>query len=194
MIIFKNNSGFSLIETMVTILVFVAVMGVLTGFIVFSYQSYGYAFQQVRAIREAQKGVETMIEEIREARSGEDGAYFIEGTENYEFIFYSDIDKDLETERVRYYIDDNKLIKEVINSQGFPPQYSSQPSSVVLSDCVRNSYPIFRYFDEFGEELAAPARKKDTKMMQIYLEINVNPNRVPSAFVLETGVNLRNSQ
>jgi len=98
------KNGFTLIEALVTIAVFTLAMGALFGFIVLSYQTQTYTWQQSQAIDEARRGIEVMVKEIREARIGDDGAYIIEKAEDYEFVFYSDIDKDEEVERVRYFI------------------------------------------------------------------------------------------
>ena len=188
----KKDAGFTIIETLVTIVIFSIAMGIIVGFIVYSYRVHYYAWEQSQAVGEAQKAVETMIKEIREAKPGEDGSYIIEKAENFDVIFYSDIDQDLETERVRYYVQGADLIKEITNPEGFPPQYSLESTEVYLSRCVQNVPPIFRYYDENGEELAAPARKKDTKMIKLYLEVNVNPSRLPSSFVLENFIRFRN--
>ncbi len=96
--------GFTLIETIVTIFIFALVMGAVTSFIVMAYRTYGYTWEQSIAIDEARRGIETMVKEIREARSGDDGSFPIEKAGDKEFIFYSDIDKDGETERVRYFL------------------------------------------------------------------------------------------
>ena len=96
--------GFTLIETLVTIAVFALIMGAVSGLIIMVYRTHGYTFQQSVAIGEARKGIETMVKEIREARSGEDDSYPIVIAADKEFIFYSDIDKDGEVERVRYFL------------------------------------------------------------------------------------------
>lgn len=98
------KKGLTLIETLVTVAIFALAMGAVSGLILMGYRVHSYTFQQATAIGEARKGVETMVKEIREARIGDNGAYIIEKAEDYEFIFYSDIDKDKETERVRYFI------------------------------------------------------------------------------------------
>ena len=99
-----NRKGFTLIETLVAIAVFALAMGAVSGLIVSLYRTQSFALQQSQAVNEARKGIEQMIKEIREANKGDDGAYIIEKAENYEFIFYSDIDKDEEVERVRYFL------------------------------------------------------------------------------------------
>jgi len=96
--------GFTLIETLVTIFIFALLMGAISALVVKAYRTYAFSIQKAQAIYEARKGVEVMIKEIREAKVGDDGAYIIEKAEDYEFIFYSDIDQDAEVERVRYFI------------------------------------------------------------------------------------------
>lgn len=188
------RQGFTLIETIITIVVFALSMGAISGFIWMGYRTQSYTWQQSTAIAEARKGVETMVKEIREARIGDDGAYVIEKAEDFEFIFYSDIDKDAATERVRYFIQGTDFKKGVINPTGWPIQYPPASEEVVtLSQYVRNQPPIFHYYDGQGGEIAPlPARLKDTKLMKVYLVININPNRPPQDFTLESAVQIRN--
>ena len=312
--------SFTLIETLVVITVFAVVTGALFGFIFWAYETQGFAWQQAIAIDEARKGIETMVKEIREAKEGKDGFYPIELASDKEFIFYSDIDKDGQTERVRYFLgsagsgsqtkkcatysdggscmvafsdflsgelqsaevkvsvdgdfgwsreyaeiyadgeyldrvckngcsdcpgvwqgtktfgvtnqarDDSvqfladatsrvndscphsmkakfelswtenlpggsgEFKKGVIEPVGDPPSYPSDQEEVtVLSQYVRNVPPIFRYFDANGAELTeTPARLKDTKLMEVYLVVNVNPEKAPQDFELRSAVQLRN--
>jgi len=142
------KQGFTLIETIITIVIFALMMGVVSGFIVMAYRTQSYTWQQSIAISEARKGVETMVKEIREARPGDDGSYIIEKAEDFQFIFYSDIDKDLAVERVRYFIEGTDFKKGVIDPQGFPVCYPPEKEEIfILSKYVRNQPPIFRYFD-----------------------------------------------
>jgi len=187
------NKGFNLIESLITIGIFILGLGAVTGSIFGLYQTYYYSFQQMQAIEEARNGVEIMIKQTREAKQGDDGAYVIEKADDYEFIFYSDIDKDNETERVRYFIDGSDFKKGVIEPLGAPPKYIVDSEKIsILSKYVRNLPPIFHYFDGAGNELPAPARLKDTKTMRINLVVNVDPNRLPGNFTLESDVQLRN--
>ncbi|MFH1462364.1 MAG: hypothetical protein ABIG08_01525 [bacterium] len=312
--------SFTLIETLIAIAVFVIVLGAVSGFIIMAYRTHSFTWQQSIAIDEARKGVDTMVKEIRGARAGEDGSFPIEKAEDKEFIFYSDIDKDGEIERVRYflgtansgsqtqecqtssrggscsvvfsnflqgtltlaevkvsvngdfglsqeyaeiYADSNYLDricrtgcsdcpgtwqgtqtfdvanyssdnnvsfladatsqvdplcpyaikaqfelswseelsgqahefkKGVINPVGDPLAYPSDQEEIsVLSSYVRNTPPIFKYFDENSSEITSlPARLVDTKLMEVYLVVNVNPSRSPQDFGLRSAVQLRN--
>jgi len=194
-----KRTGFTLIETIVAIAIFTVAMFVVSAFILMMYRTQGYAFNQSQAISEARKGVETMVKEIREAQIAENGAYTIEATNDYEFTFYGDIDKDSTIERVRYFVDGTDFKKGVIKPTSvsqlsdLPIQYLSQNEQIsVLSHYVRGVPPIFRYYDDSGNELPAPARRKDTTMMKLRLAINVDPTRPPDDFVLESEVQIRN--
>ncbi|MDI6603218.1 MAG: type II secretion system protein, partial [Patescibacteria group bacterium] len=105
--------GFTLIETLVTIFVFTLAMGAVAGFIVMGYRTQNYTWQQSIAIQETRRGIETMVREIREGQNAESGAFIIESAKDYEFIFYSDIDKDLDIERVRYFLGGKPSFTEV---------------------------------------------------------------------------------
>jgi len=185
--------AFTLIETLVAIAIFALIVGVIAAFILAGYKIHGYTFQQSIAIDEARRGVEAMVKEIRESQPGEDGSYIIEKAEDYQFVFYSDIDKDEIVEKVRYFIDGADFKKGVTDPGDFPVQYLPEDEKItILSQYVRNQPPIFHYFDGDGAELPSPARLKDTKLMKLRLIINVNPDRPPQDFELESDVQLRN--
>lgn len=185
--------GLTLIEVIVTVAIFALLMGVVVGLIMMAYQAQGYTWQQSLAVDEARKGVETMVKEIREARGGDNGSYIIEKAEDYQFIFYSNIDEDPATERVRYFVEGTDFKKGVIDPTGWPIVYDPNNEAVaILSQHVRNQPPIFRYFDGQSQELPPPARLKDTKLMRVYLVVNVDVNRPPQDFTLESDVQIRN--
>lgn len=317
-----KKKGFTLIETLVTIAIFTLVLGAIFGSAIMIYRTAGFTWEQSVAIDEARRGIETMVKEIRAARMADDGSYPIEKAEDKEFIFYSDIDGDDKTERVRYFLgtvsagsqtqecqtsirggncnvsfsnflngqlisaqvkvsadgdfgksneyleifadgvkladicdsacsdcagtwqgttifdiknqaDDNSLlflanatdqvdplcpysmkaqfelswtenlpqfshqfkkgVTEPVVEDGkisYPPE---QEKVSILTSYVRNEPPIFEYFDKDGNKiLDYPARLIDTKLMKVYLIVNVDPNRPPQDFQLESYVQLRN--
>jgi len=328
------KKAFTLIETIVTISIFSILMGVVSALILTLYRVHSFEWQQSLAVEEARRGVEIMMKEIREAREGENGAYPIEYAGDTAFIFYSDIDNDGKTERVRYSLGDiinerftrecqsnqkagscsvnatgflrengriiystlkvtamgdldsgdeyltvyvngmplegricdvgcsqcsrnfeglkvfditefartgslnitvtsscpystreagcvdarcgssssrfsfrvnmeisiiqeiqtTELKKGVIKAVGDPPIYPLDQERIsVITSFVRNAPPIFEYFDKNGNKiLSYPTRLKDTKVMKLFLVVNVNPHRPPEEFQLESFVQLRN--
>jgi len=322
-----NEKSFTLIETLVAIAIFSVALGAVFGSILMLYRSHGYTWEQSQAIEEARRGIEMMVKEIREARSGEDGFYPIVLAGDKEFIFFSDIDNDGKTERVRYFLgatnsgieikecqtstqggscsvsfsnflkgilesaqvkvsvdgdfgqsqeyvevfaDSQKLadlcktscsdclgtwqgtqtfdvanfasddsilfladassnvgpscssplsytmkarfeffftedisafahefkkgIIDPVTGPGGKIEYpSDQEKITILSSYVRNTPPIFEYYDKDGNKIEPlPARLVDTKMMKVFLVVNVNPNKPPQDFELESYVQLRN--
>lgn len=321
----NKQKGFTIVETIVAILVFTLAMGAVFAFVMALYQVYGYTWEQSSAIDEVRRGVEIMVKEIREARTGDNGSFIIEKADDKEFVFYSDIDNDGKTERVRYFLgninsgnqtqecvsfvsggtcsvtfsdflqgalvsaqvkvsiegdlgasneyaeifadgtkltnlcqagcsdcagawqgtqtfdvtdqaqddsiqfladatgqvgancdwenpnhsikvkfelswsdeiagSENELKKGVIEPTGSPVQYLLEQETVtLLSSHVRNVPPIFEYFDSQGNKITEyPARLVDTKLMEVYLVVNIDPNRPPQDFELESSVQLRN--
>lgn len=180
--------------------IFVLAMALLISFVIYVYRAYGYNFEQVAAINEAKRGIETMVKEIREARYGEDGSYPIEEAGNLQFVFYSDIDKDSSIERVRYFLSNTSFNKGVVEPGGDPPQYVLSGETVrTVSAYVRNgTVPVFVYYngdwpvDTVNNPLPTLTRLTDTKLMHVYLKVNVDPNRPPDNFELESDVQIRN--
>jgi type II secretory pathway pseudopilin PulG len=84
--------------------------------------------------------------------------------------------------------------KGVIEPTGSPPIYPPDQEKIwTLTSYVRNPAPIFEYFDSQGNKITEyPARLMDTKLMKVYLVVNVDPNRPPQDFELESSVQLRN--
>jgi len=194
------DKGFSLIETLVFVLVFSLASGAIVSFVYYVYRGLEYDFQQSQAIRNARQGVETMVREIREAQAGDDGSYILEKADDQEFIFYSDIDKDTQVERVRYFLEGSIFKKGIVEPIGAPPVYNPETETVsILSSYVRNGdLSVFTYYngdwpgDEINNPLPTPTRLKETKLIHVYLKINIDPSRSPVDFELESDTQIRN--
>jgi hypothetical protein len=89
---------------------------------------------------------------------------------------------------------EDELKKGVIEPTGSPVSYpSDQEKITILTSYIRNTPPIFEYFDQNGNEIESlPARLADTKLMKILLVVNVDPDRPPQNFELESWVQVRN--
>jgi hypothetical protein len=198
--IYKRQKGISFIEMIITISIFTMAMIAVSTFIISIYRVYNYNIEQVSAINEARRGIETMIKEIREAKTADDGSYPLVKAGDSEFIFYSDVDRNGLIERVRYFLDGTDFKKGIVDPSGDPPQYILTNETIsVLSRYVRNaSTPVFTYYngdwpvDTVNNPLPTLTRLMETKLMHVYLKINVDPNRPPIDFELESDTQIRN--
>lgn len=88
----------------------------------------------------------------------------------------------------------HELKKGVIHATDSPAQYLANQEVVsTISAYVRNAPPIFEYFDSNGQKIIQdPAKLVDTKLMKIFLVVNIDINRPPDEFQLESYVQLRN--
>jgi prepilin-type N-terminal cleavage/methylation domain-containing protein len=87
-----------------------------------------------------------------------------------------------------------ELRKGVIEPVGDPVTYPlDQEQSVVITSYVRNAPPIFSYYDSSGNQITTdPSILGETKMMRLFMVVNINPARAPEDYDLEQYIQLRN--
>lgn len=196
-----GQAGLSLMEIMVAIGVFLLIAVMIWLFVKQSYSVQSFAFGQVTAIAEAQRGVETMVKEVREALPGDTGAYPLVGADDFEFVLFADYDRDIAVEKVRYYLSGSNFIKAVTEASGNPLQYlPANEQTTIISQYVRNtaSEPVFIYYDgsysgkESDVPLTTPADVNSIKLVHINLKINVITDQAPTDYFLASDVQIRN--
>ena len=190
-----SNAGFTLVETLaviaITALIFVAVSWAITSF----YRANSYIIQQSLSINSARKGVEKMVREIREAAYSDTGAYPIVSASSTEFVFYSDINRNNNVEKVRYSLKGSNFERGVIEASGDPPVYNpADETAKVLSAYVRNSesQPVFTYFDSSGNQIADLSNVSGITLVKVRLVVNVAESRTPDEFTLRSTAQIRN--
>jgi prepilin-type N-terminal cleavage/methylation domain-containing protein len=193
-----QEKGITLLEILVAITIFSIASLAVFLFINQGLKAQNFSFEQSLAISEARRGVDIMVKELREAQSADSGAYAIEKADANELIFFSDIDKDDQTERIHFWLSGTDFKKGVIQPTATPATYPALNESVeTLSRYVRNtSTPVFTYynFNIQSQPLATPVDPKNVRYAGIYLRINVNPLIAPQDFDLTSNVHLRNLQ
>jgi len=198
--IHKKNA-FTLLEVLVVLAIFSMVAIALGTFINQGFRVSLFGNQQNQAIDEAQNGISTMVKEIREAGYGDDGSAPFYMADDFELIFFSDIDKDTATERVRYFLDGSDFKKGTIEATGDPLEYLEENEVIiVLSEYVRNQAEdqIFTYYngdypgDTINNPLPTPADLTEIKLVHVFLQINVDPARAPMNYELESDAHVRN--
>jgi len=119
-----KQQGFTLLEMMMATMIFALVIVVGYGFWSFISRNFELTYEEARILDEATLAVNEFVSDVRESRVGSEGSYPLHTTNDQELVFYSDVDDDGLAERVRYYLNDNQLIKQVFHSEGIGEAYS----------------------------------------------------------------------
>lgn len=192
-----NKAGFTLMEVLITISIFV-----LVGMAVWTFQKDIYVFNSVLSDSialqtELRKAFKIMSAEIRSLSTSSIGAYPLVTTTATNFTFYCDTDNDGLKERIRYFVDGNVLKKGVLKPTGNPLAYNPANESIspMINDLtVTNS--VFQYYDSNYDgttaALAQPVNILSVKLVKITVKVDHQPNRPPGEVTMETQVAIRN--
>lgn len=191
----QTDYGFSLVETLVVIGISSFIMLALARGIVFFYDTNEYAVQQSAAVRSASAGVESLVQDIREASFADNGAFPVEGFGTSSLTIYADVNDNERVERVHYQLNSSDLERIITTSTGTPPTYTGDISSTTVSDSVRNknqNKPIFTFYDVNGDQMDVTDNRQDIAFISIELIVNIDPNRQPDNTTIKSSAALRN--
>ncbi len=194
----KSREGFTLIETLVALGIFLFVMIELGNFArsIFNYNSI--IQNSSVAEDEAKQTLEKMASEMRSMYSSDTGSYAIGDAGTSTITFYSDINNDGKRERIRYFLSGTTLEKGITVSTGSPLSYDS--ANETFSEAIHNvnnsQSPIFEYFDGNydGSEppLSQPVNISSVRHIKITLNIVMNNFGATSSISFSTDVTPRN--
>jgi len=196
---FRFKKGFTLVETIFAVAIFVAIIGALGAF-----QRDVFFFNDVLQIglnnvTEARKVLRPFVGEVRKAQPANTGSSSIESAQQKTFIFYTDTDADGIRERIRYFVEDDTFKKGVITPTGNPLSYNLSDEKIVsvVRDVI-NDGTNFSYFDSnyngttSTPPLSFPVSPSDVRLVKIDLTIDANPGRAPSLMTITTQATVRN--
>jgi type II secretory pathway pseudopilin PulG len=197
----KNpQAGYTVIELIVAMSLFTAVVGVIIAFATYYFRNYSFSFEEHQMISQTQSAMTRMIREIREARTGEDGSWPIIRADDNMFVFNSDVTNDGKTDRVRYYLNGNEIMKGVIEPGDTADVYPSDRERIftVASFINNGGLPLFTYYngswpaDQINNPLPEGSRIAGTRYVRIFMRADVNPGTGAEPFELESSVQIRN--
>lgn len=192
----KNRSGFAILEILFGISIFVLVALALSLF-ARNIWIYGSAISTgLGDTDEVRTLLKKMVAEIRTAAPAETGAYLINSAVSSGFTFYSDIDDDGITERIRYFTESTNLKKGVLEPSGSPLSYNPANEAVTTALTGVTSPSIFAYYDTNYDGTSAPLPEPislpSVRLVKITITVDKDPNRPPTAKTFSTQVSIRN--
>lgn len=190
---YKN--GFTIIETLFGVAIFVLVVGVLTFFSrnVWIYNSFISA--GLTDTDTERQMLKTMVAEIRTASSSSTGAYAILEANSSSITFYSDIDNDGLKEKIRYFQNGSLLQKSLVKPTGSPPAYNqaNEKITTLASNMTNVSFAYYdKNYDGETPPLSFPVNIPLIRLVKITITLDSDPNRSPTPTVFSTQVSIRN--
>lgn len=192
----NKNSGFTLVEIIFTISIFVVVFFTLTLFSKNIWTFSTFISNGLDNIDTSRNALKMMVAEIRTASQADTGAYIISEASDTTFSFYSDINNDGLKEKVRYFLDNELIKKGVITPMGSPLSYNSANEIIttVASYIINSS--IFSYYDKdydgTSESLSLPVDIAEVRLLKITITMDKDVNKSPAPVTITTQVSIRN--
>lgn len=191
----RLQRGLTLIEVVVSVGIIAIIMVVISQSVIYFYRANRVTFEESFQIRSAQKGMEVLVKDLREATYGDNGAYPLGAIATSTLTFYSDVDRSAPVERITYKLIGMSLYRTITNSVGSPPTYTGTVATSTVSDYVRNvgdNIPVFRYYDASGVEITSQANIADVVSVSLSVIVDITPIHAPGEFTLRSGATIRN--
>lgn len=194
----KYSDGMTLVEMVVTMAIFVAVMLAATTFAsnIFSYRnSISSSYTTVLG---AETMLKTMSKEIRMMSPGSDGSYSLQRAATNTLMFYADTSSSGVKTRIKYSFIGNQIYRTTLLPTGAPLAYTGAESTTTLVFDVRNTptTPVFEYFDGSYDgndaALAQPVDMSRVRLIKINITLDTDPNKSPAPRTYTAFVTLRN--
>jgi len=186
------KKGFTIIEVSIAGFIMVILGGAILGlqYIISTSQS---------GIFSKSLTVELSNSAIRTARQSDNGSYPIESASEFSTVFYSDIDFDGQTERVRYFLENGILKKGTTEPTIAPVSYpsASEVIKTIAENIQNDSTAIFSYYnqdwpsDSQNNPLVIPVDISEIRLIRIYIRLNPDPDSPETDYVTESYAQLR---
>jgi prepilin-type N-terminal cleavage/methylation domain-containing protein len=200
----RRLRGMTLIEMMVAIAVVLIAMEGFTFLFLRTWDTNKFILEEGMASAAASRATNKIVIQLRGVQQADNGDYPLESGDDFDVVFYSDIDNDDAVEKVHYYLDDDadqlRLgISDPIATNPVTYPAGDDAVSVVANYVVNvDTDPIFYYYnsdypnDTTNNPLTTPVTVGEVQMIRVKLYVNINPVHAPDNINIESFVDLRN--
>ena len=193
------KKGFTIIETLVALGIFVAISFLISSFVRSIFFINTDLNNSLSAQFDARQIMKKIVSELRSTSPSSLGAYPILNAASSSLTFYSDIDDDGLKEKIRYFLQSGNFKRGVVKPSGSPLTYNDAGetlSTVTVNVTNSTSTPVFEYFDEnytgTSSPLTYPMNILAIRLVRLTLIVEKDSNRLPIPFTISTQVMLRN--
>lgn len=197
----SDKKGMTLVEVSVACSIMVILAGIMSLLVIKSFVVNRYSIEQGLNTASIQNTLTKFSKHLREARQSDEGGYLIESAEDFDLVFYANVDADPAIERVHYFLENTQLKIGTSEASGFPPKYSETDQLVnIIGNGIVNTQvqPIFYYYESgyYGQvnqnAIATPATPAQIGLVKIDLYVNTDPGNMPENTHMETFIRPRN--
>lgn len=144
----KQESGFTLIEVIVSIAVFSVIVYGVTALVSSILVNSTQQGNLLATNDSARRGAFTLMQELRNATTSSTGGYPLESATAQQLIFYTKAGTSIN--RIRYFYQNGGLYKGVTIPVGNPLIYNlgSETVTLIQKDVANAANPIFFYYDD----------------------------------------------
>ncbi len=200
----RTIPGMTLVEMIVAIAIVLIAMEGFTFLFLRTWDTNKFIIEEGLASMVASRATNKIIIQLRGVQQADNGDYPLESGNDFDLIFYCDIDDDGVVEKVHYFLDlVNDQLKIGVSDPlaTNPVTYPAGDDTVsVVANYVVNEAtdPIFYYYnadypsDAINNPLTTPAVIGSVQMVRVKLYVNINPVHAPDNINIESFVDLRN--
>lgn len=188
----KNASGFTLIEAMVSIVIFSMIIYGITYLVSGILTNTGLQSKVLDNNDQARKVATAFSNEVRGAAVSATGSFPIESATSQQIIFYTQTPTTIN--RIRYYLLAGKLYKGVTVPTGALYNLAQEVVTVVQSAVASAAGDtIFTYYDQNGTALVSPVNLTQVRNIGITLKIYLQGSRNNiNTYTVESSATIRN--
>lgn len=140
--------GFTLIEVIMTVAIFSLIAYGLIALVSGVFTNSTQQGSLLVGSDQARKIAFNLTNELRNASTGVNGAYSLAQTDDQQLVFYSYFNNFGDIEKLRYFVQNGKLYKELTKPSGNTYNSAQEVVISVLDDLANGpSTPIFYYYD-----------------------------------------------
>ncbi len=186
------QKGVTALEVIISIAVFAVVFVAVTASVIFSLKSQQHSLESAEILSNARAPLLEIIKDIREASYSDIGDYPINSISSSSVVFFADIDRDANIEKVKYFLSGDSIYKQSTEATGTPLAYPDFGDPKLLAVGVKNSQqnePLFRFYDKNG---STTENILDIASVEVNIWVDINPQRAPFIYNLKALATLRN--
>lgn len=194
----NHHKGFTLIETIVVVFIFSMIIYGVAILVSNLLTSTDKQSSLLSGADQARRVTAAFTNELRKSENGANGAFPLASAGSQELIFFSNIDPAPDIERVRYFVQNGRLLKGVIKPTGNLYSTASETTHVVQNDLANGSNPVFLYYSgnydgTANNFLAEPVNINQVRYIRMDLTIyNTGGLQRTNTYTITAGATIRN--